>query len=137
MTKRDFLAGYGAAQAVPGPLFTFAAYLGAVEAPAPNGVAGRRARAGRDLPAGPVAAWSASRRSGRCCGARPGSAAVLAGVNAAVVGLLVAALYRPLLTTAVGDALDVAVVLAALLLLVRVPPWAVVAACAVAGQLLA
>jgi len=70
---------------------------------------------------------------------RPGSSAVLAGVNAAVVGLLLAALYRPLLTTAVGDALDVAVVLGALVLLalVRLPPWAVVAACAVAGQLLA
>ena len=62
---------------------------------------------------------------------------MLAGVNAAVVGLLAAALYRPLLTTAVGDVLDVAVVLGALILLVRLPPWAVVAACAVAGQLLA
>ena len=130
------MAGYGAAQAVPGPLFTFAGYLGAVQGPEPNGVPGAAIALvaiflpGLLLVVGMAPFWTQLR-------ARPGSAAVLAGVNAAVVGLLAAALYRPLLTTAVGDAVDVAVVVAALLLLVRVPPWAVVAACAVAGQILA
>ena len=133
----DFVAGYGAAQAVPGPLFTFAGYLGAVGEPEPNGVAGGALALvaiflpGLLLVVGAAPFWALLR-------ARPGRPRRCAGVNAAVVGLLFAALCRPLVSTAVGDAhrrgrggrgarpAGVA----------RVPPWAVVAACAVAGQLL-
>ncbi len=134
----DFVAGYGAAQAVPGPLFTFAGYLGAVQQSEPNGALGGSLALvaiflpGLLLVVGVAPFWTLLRT-------RPGSAAVLAGVNAAVVGLLVAALYRPLLSTAVGDLGDVAIVLAALGLLavLRAPPWMVVAACAAVGQLAA
>lgn len=137
VSESDFLAGYGAAQAVPGPLFTFAGYLGAVQGPEPNGVTGGTiAIAAIFLPGlllvvGTAPFWTLLR-------ARPVTSAVLAGVNAAVVGLLFAALCRPLVSTAVTDAADVGVALAALGLLVvaRVPPWAVVALCAAAGQLL-
>ena len=137
VSEADFVAGYGAAQAVPGPLFTFAGYLGAVGEPTPNGVAGGALALvaiflpGLLLVVGAAPFWALLR-------ARPWTAAALAGVNAAVVGLLFAALCRPLVSTAVGDATDVAVVVVALGLLgvARVPPWAVVAACAVVGQLL-
>jgi chromate transporter len=137
VSQGDFVAGYGAAQAVPGPLFTFAGYLGAVSGPEPNGVPGAALALvaiflpGLLLVVGAAPFWTLLR-------ARRGSAAVLAGVNAAVVGLLLAALYRPLVSTAVSDAGDVAIALAALGLLavLRAPPWTVVAACAVAGQLL-
>ncbi|HSC91555.1 MAG TPA: chromate efflux transporter [Gaiellaceae bacterium] len=137
VTQEDFLAGYGAAQAVPGPLFTFAAYLGAVERPSPNGVAGGTvALLAIFLPAfllviGTLPFWSGLRR-------RTSFLAALAGVNAAVVGLLLAALYDPVFTGAVDTAGDLAVVVAALaaLALWRLPPWAVVAGCALAGELL-
>ena len=137
VSEADFVAGYGAAQAVPGPLFTFAGYLGAVGEPTPNGVAGGSLALvaiflpGLLLVVGAAPFWGLLR-------ARPRTAAALAGVNAAVVGLLFAALCRPLISTAVADVSDVAVVVAALglLALARVPPWAVVAACAAAGQLL-
>ena len=95
-----FLAGYGAAQAVPGPLFTFAAYLGAVVRPSPHGIAGRRA--------GPLRHFSSrhpdpSRRPAVLGSFRKRVAAQAAmrGVNAAVVGLLGAALYNPLWTSSV------------------------------------
>jgi chromate transporter len=137
VSEADFVAGYGAAQAVPGPLFTFAGYLGAVGEPTPNGALGGSIALvaiflpGLLLVVGAAPFWALLR-------ARPRTAAALAGVNAAVVGLLFAALCRPLVSTAVGDVGDVAVAVAALGLLglARVPPWAVVAACAVAGQLL-
>jgi chromate transporter len=136
VSQEDFLAGYGAAQAVPGPLFTFAGYLGAVEEPSPNGVAGGTlALLAIFLPAfllvvGTLPFWSALR-------ARPAFRTALAGVNAAVVGLLLAALYRPVFTSAVGDALDFGIALAGFaVLLLRMPPWVVVAGCVLAGQLL-
>jgi chromate transporter len=133
--ERDFVAGYGAAQAVPGPLFTFAAYLGAVQGPTPNRlVGGTLALVAIFLPGllllvGTAPFWTALR-------ARPSSAAALAGVNAAVVGVLLAALYDPLATTAIGSVGDALIAAAGLLLLLRLPPWVVVIACAGAGQLL-
>jgi chromate transporter len=122
-----FLAGYGAAQAVPGPLFTFAAYLGTVMGPAPNGwVGGLICVAAIYLPSflllvGVLPFWDALRRRG-------GIRAALAGVNAAVVGLLLAALYKPVWTGAIFAPADFGLAVAAFLLLVmwRVPPWLVV-----------
>jgi chromate transporter len=133
-----FVAGYGAAQAVPGPLFTFAAYLGAVEGPQPNGWPGASiALCAIFLPAfllvvGSLPLWGVLR-------ARPAAQAALRGVNAAVVGLLLAALYTPVWTSAITRPSDVAVALGAfgLLLLWKAPPWAVVILTAGVGAALA
>jgi chromate transporter len=122
-----FLAGYGAAQAVPGPLFTFAAYLGTVMRPAPSGWAGGLICVSAIyLPSflllvGVLPFWDALRR-------RRGVRAALTGINAAVVGLLLAALYRPVWTSAIFGPADFALGIAAFLLLTlwRVPPWLVV-----------
>ncbi len=122
-----FLAGYGAAQAVPGPLFTFAAYLGTVMNQPPNGwVGGLLCLAGIFLPAfflaiGPLPFWSWFRR-------HPAMRSVLKGVNAAVVGLLLAALYTPVWTSAIHAPADFAIAAVALLLLAswKTPPWLVV-----------
>jgi chromate transporter len=122
-----FLAGYGAAQAVPGPLFTFAAYLGAAMGPAPNGWAGALiCLLAIFLPsfllvAGALPFWDALRR-------RAAVQSALRGVNAAVVGLLLAALYTPVWTSGIRAPADFALGLAALLLLAvwKVPPWLVV-----------
>lgn len=130
----SFIAGYGAAQAVPGPLFTFAAYLGAASGPEPNGVAGAAiALTGIFLPSF-LLLWAALPLWGRLRGAA-GAQAALRGVNAAVVGLLLAALYDPVITSAIRGPADVALALAAFaaLQLWRAPPWAVVAAAAAAG----
>jgi chromate transporter len=132
-----FLAGYGAAQAVPGPLFTFSAYLGTVMAPPPNGWAGAiLCLVAMFLPAfllviGPLPFWDDLRR-------RTWAQAMLRGVNAAVVGLLLAALYRPVWTSAITSAADFALGIAAFLLLFmwKTPPWLVVAFCAIGGQAL-
>ena len=132
-----FLAGYGAAQAVPGPLFSFAAYLGAAMGPAPNGVAGAAlCLAAIYLPSfllivGVLPFWAALRDA-------PGARAALRGVNASVVGLLIAALYRPVWTAGVANAGDFCIVVAAFLLLYswRAPPWLVVALGALAGAAL-
>ena len=129
-----FLAGYGAAQAVPGPLFTFAAYLGAAMRPGPNGVAGGLlCLVAIYLPSfllliGVLPFWDGLRREA-------GVQAALRGVNAAVVGLLLAALYTPVWTSAIRGPSDFAVALAAFLLLVvwRLPPWIVVILGALAG----
>ena len=136
VSDEDFLAGYGAAQAVPGPLFTFAGYLGAVQEPSPSGAAGGTiALAAIFLPGallvvGTLPFWSELRRRTRFL-------AALAGVNAAVVGILLAALYRPVLTSAVDAPLDLAVALAGLgALALRAPPWTVVLGFVLAGQLL-
>jgi chromate transporter len=133
-----FLAGYGAAQAVPGPLFTFAAYLGTVMGPAPNGWAGATlCLVAMFLPAfllviGPLPFWDELRR-------RPAAQAALRGVNAAVVGLLLAALYNPVWTSGITNAGDFALGVAAFLLLFmwQTPPWLVVAFCAIGGAALA
>src|SRR5712691_9762226 len=112
VTNSEFVAGYGAAQAVPGPLFTFAAYLCAVRAAPPNGVAGAAwALVAIFLPAfllvvGALPFWNELRR-------RAGFQGALAGINAAVVGLLLAALYRPVWTSAIAGPADVALALAA------------------------
>jgi chromate transporter len=141
LSDRAFLSGYGAAQAVPGPLFTFAAYLGATIAP---GGAGLIAAAEGALVAlvfiflpGLLAAL-AGLTVMRWLAARPWAAGALAGINAAVVGVLGAALYRPIWTSAVLSGRDLAIALAALLFLERwkVPPIAIVAFC-VAGAVAA
>jgi chromate transporter len=122
-----FLAGYGAAQAVPGPLFTFAAYLGAAMGPAPNGLLGGLICLGSIyLPSfllliGILPYWDGLRQ-------RRGVRSALKGANAAVVGLLLAALYTPVWTSAIFNPKDFALGLIAFVLLMfwRVPPWAVV-----------
>jgi len=137
VTDQQFLAGYGAAQAVPGPLFTFAAYLGAVMGPRPNGVAGAGlALVAIFLPAfllviGALPFWAAVR-------AEPRVAAALRGINAAVVGLLLAALYHPVWTSAIRNPFDVALALAAFGLLAfwKAPAWLVVVFAAGGGALL-
>ena len=129
-----FLAGYGAAQAVPGPLFTFAAYLGAAMGPPLGGWAGGLVLLlAIFVPAfllivGALPFWEALRH-------RDGIRRALAGVNAAVVGILGAALYDPVWAGAIHSRADFCLALAAYGLLVvgRVPPVAVVAFCAVAG----
>jgi chromate transporter len=132
-----FLAGYGAAQAVPGPLFTFAAYLGAVAGIPPGGVAGAIiALIGIFIPGmlcllGTLPFWHALR-------AFPAAQAAMRGTNAAVVGLLGAALYNPVWTSAVLAPLDFAVAATGFVLLVvwRAPPLLVVALSALAGTAL-
>jgi chromate transporter len=134
VTNETFLAGYGAAQAVPGPLFTFSAYLGTVMEPEPNGaLGGLLALAAIFLPAflltiGPLPFWDILRR-------RAAFQSVLRGINAAVVGLLLAALYDPVWTSAVNGPADFALAAAALglLMLWKVPPWAVVVLAAGGG----
>jgi chromate transporter len=129
-----FLAGYGAAQAVPGPLFTFAAYLGAVANETPNGVAGAAlGLVGIFLPGlllliGALPFWHALR-------ARTDVQAMMRGVNAAVVGILGAALYNPVWTSSVKAPLDVAIALVGFVLLTawRAPPLLVVLLGALAG----
>ena len=135
--RADFLAGYGAAQAIPGPLFTLSAYLGAIMIPEPDGLAGAAlCLLAIFLPSallviGVVPRWASLR-------GRSDVRSMLKGVNAAVVGLLLAALYDPVWTSAVETPADFALALAAFLLLVgwRVPPWLVVILAALAGALL-
>jgi chromate transporter len=129
-----FLAGYGAAQAVPGPLTTFAAYLGAV-------IGGWKIAAlclvAVFLPSfllviGVLPFWDDLRR-------RRVTQATLRGINAAVVGLLIAAFYNPVWVTAIVGKGDFALAAVAFLLLMmwRTPPWLVVLICAAGGQILA
>ena len=124
----------GAAQAVPGPLFTFAAYLGSVAAPEPHGLAGAAlGLVGIFLPGmlillGTLPFWDSFRR-------RAAAQAVMRGVNAAVVGLLGAALYNPVWTSSVHGPRDFGIALVGFVLLAawRAPPLAVVAFSAAAG----
>jgi chromate transporter len=134
VSEDAFLAGYGAAQAVPGPLFTFAAYLGAVVTPGPHGIAGAAlGLIGIFLPGilvllGALPFWDAFRQ-------RAGAQAIMRGVNAAVVGLLGAALYNPLWTSSVKSAGDLAIALLGFVLLTawRTPPWVIVILGALGG----
>lgn len=133
-----FLAGYGAAQAVPGPLFTFAAYLGAVmQGPFGGWTGGLALLLAIFLPAfllvvGALPYWEALRQ-------RDGIQRAMAGANAAVVGVLGAALYDPVWTSAIHSKADFGLALAAFGLLVyaRLSPVLVVLLCAVAGWTLA
>ncbi|HWB50507.1 MAG TPA: chromate efflux transporter [Stellaceae bacterium] len=133
-----FLAGYGAAQAVPGPLFTFAAYLGTVMGPAPNGWLGALICLVAIFLPSPlllIAAlpyWETLRR-------RPAVQSVLRGVNAAVVGILLAALYNPVWTSAIFTPRDFATGIVAFLMLAvwSMPPWLVVIFGALASAALA
>ena len=137
VTNEEFVAGYGAAQAVPGPLFTFAAYLGAVMHQKPNGIAGAAiALVAIFLPTflmvvGALPFLSALRT-------RRGFQAAPRGINAAVVGLLLAALYHPVWTSAIKTSADFALGLVtfALLALWGVPAWLVVVIAALGGALL-
>jgi chromate transporter len=137
VSNESFLAGYGLAQAVPGPLFTFAAYLGAVMGPAPNGFAGAAIALvavflpGLLLVYGMLPFWDGLRL-------RPTAQAAMRGANAAVVGILGAALYSPVWTSAVLTPRDFVVALAGFLLLTvwNAPPWIVVVGLAAAGTAL-
>jgi chromate transporter len=136
VSNESFLAGYGLAQAVPGPLFTFAAYLGAVMVSPPNGLAGAAIALvalllpGMLLVYGMLPFWDAMRT-------RPAAQAAMRGTNAAVVGILGAALYNPVWTSAVVTPRDFALALGGFLLLTvwKLPPWIVVALLAGAGTL--
>jgi len=137
VSNNDFLAGYGAAQAVPGPLFTFAAYLGAVMKTQPTGWLGAIiCLVAVFLPSfllvfGALPFWAALR-------GEPRAQAALRGINAAVVGLLLAALYRPVWVSAIMAPVDFALAIVAFLALAlwKAPPWLVVVLAAVAGGLI-
>jgi chromate transporter len=134
----QFLAGYGAAQAVPGPLFTFAAYLGAVTTSGPTGLAGASiALVSIFLPSallvvGALPFWERLRRA-------PRARRALTGVNAGVVGLLAAALYDPVFTQGVLAAdnplVALSLAIGAFVALAKwsAPPWAVVIAAGLLG----
>lgn len=132
-----FLAGYGAAQAMPGPLFTFAAFLGASMSQAPSGwLGGLLCLLAIFAPSfllvlGALPFWESLRRS-------PRTQAALAGVNAAVVGLLLAALYQPVWTSAIFSARDFGLALIGLVALMvwKLPPWLVVVGSGALGWLL-
>jgi chromate transporter len=138
VTSEEFVAGYGAAQAVPGPLFTFAAYLGAVMPGTPTGWAGAGlALVAVFLPSfllvvGALPFWDLLRY-------RPSFQSALRGINAAVVGLLLAALYDPVWNSAIHGRADLVLALAAfgLLMFWRLPPWLVVVLTAAGGAALA
>lgn len=127
VSPEQFLAGYGAAQAVPGPLFTFAAYLGTLSTVGPGGILGGLvALLAIFLPGfliliGVLPFWNVLRT-------RTGMQALMRGANAAVVGILAAALYDPLFTTAIlgPGSFSLALVCFVLLVSWKLPPWAVV-----------
>jgi chromate transporter len=137
ISNESFLSGYGAAQAVPGPLFAFSAYLGAAGGPAPHGLPGAAiALASIYLPSfllviGLLPFWNSLRRL-------PAMRSSLSGANAAVVGILLAALYSPVWTSAILQPADFAIALAAFLFLAvwKLRPWVVVVAGALLGQAL-
>jgi chromate transporter len=134
VSPEAFLAGYGAAQAMPGPLFSFAGYLGAVLDAPPNGLAGAAIALlaiflpGLLLMAGVLPFWDAVRT-------RPVVRAAMRGANAAVVGILAVALYDPVFTTAITGAgeFGLALVCFVLLMAFRAPPWLVVLVAAAGG----
>lgn len=133
LSEEAFLAGYGAAQAVPGPLFTFAAYIGAVI----NGwQGGLLATAAIFLPAfllilGTLPFWDTLRRNPKINGA-------LMGVNAAVVGILIAAFYHPIWTSSILEPADFAfaAILFSMLVHWKLPPWVIVLTGAIGGSAL-
>jgi len=138
ITNEQFVAGYGATQAVPGPLFTFSAYLGAVMGNEPNGWTGALlALVAIFLPSfllvvGALPFWDVLR-------AMPIFQSALKGINAAVVGLLMSALYKPVWTSAIYSSADFGLGLVAfgLLMFWKCPPWFVVVLTAVGGEMIA
>lgn len=134
LTEQEFLAGYGAAQAVPGPLFTFAAYIGAVI----NGwQGGLFATFAIFLPAfllllGTLPFWDTLRSNPKIKGA-------LLGVNASVVGILIAALYNPIWTSSIHTSIDfaLAAILFSMLVYWKLPPWIIVLTGAIGGSIIA
>lgn len=138
VTNQDFLAGYGVAQAVPGPLFTIAAYLGAISTVGPGGVLGAWVALcaiflpGFLLLVGVLPFWNVVAGHRRV-------QALMRGVNAAVVGILAAALYSPVFTSAVTGPAQFALGLLCFVLLVswKLPPWSVVVIGALGGMLMA
>jgi chromate transporter len=136
-TADQFLAGYGAAQAVPGPLFTFSAYLGTILGPGSDSLLGAAiALVAIFLPGfllliGVIPFWDAFR-------ARPVAQALMRGANAAVVGILGAALYRPVWTSAIVGPYEFALALTCFVLLMpwKRPPWIVVLVAAIGGVLI-
>jgi chromate transporter len=136
VSERTFFAGYGATQAMPGPLFTFAAFLGAVTRPLGGVMGALAALAGIFLPsflllAAVIPLWSALRQL-------PRAAETLGGLNAAVAGLLAAVFVDPILTSLVRDPVGIALALFAALTLLwgRFPAWVTVACCALLGVLI-
>ena len=137
VSSESFLVGYGAAQAVPGPLFTFAAFLGASMTDSPTGWLGGAVcvlaifTPSFLLIVGILPFWERLRRNRQ-------TQAALLGVNAAVVGLLLAALYQPIWTSSIHSPQDFALALVALIALIfwKVPPWLVVLGCGASGALL-
>jgi chromate transporter len=137
VTREAFLAGYGATQAVPGPLFTFAAFLGTVATTLPNGMLGALlALVAIFLPSallilGGLPYWQVLRGS-------PQARRLLAGINAGVVGLLAAALYDPVFTAGITSAMTLVLAAIAFLLLAswKAPAWLVVIAAGLAGAVL-
>ncbi|MGD6963956.1 chromate transporter [Fictibacillus phosphorivorans] len=133
ISEEAFLAGYGAAQAVPGPLFTFAAYIGAVM----NGwQGGLLATVAIFLPAfllilGTLPFWNMLRQNAKIKGA-------LMGVNAAVVGILISAFYQPIWTSTIIKPIDFAfaAVLFSMLVYWKLPPWVIVVTGALGGMLM-
>lgn len=138
VTGQEFLTGYGAAQAVPGPLFTFAAFLGAVSTVGPGGIGGAVIALvaiflpGFLLLVGVLPFWNTLRT-------RPWAQALMRGANAAVVGILAAALYDPVFSTAIVGPAEFCLALVAFVLLVswKLPPWIVVLVGAAGGVFLA
>ncbi|MNJ21270.1 chromate efflux transporter [Pseudomonas sp. Hg5Tf] len=136
VSNETFLAGYGITQAMPGPLFTFAAFLGASMQSAPSGwLGGLLCLVAIFAPSfflvfGTLPFWEQMRRNLRM-------QAAMQGFNAAVVGLLLAALYQPVWITAIVQPQDVVLALVALMALMvwKLPPWQVVIMCALAGWL--
>ena len=137
VSNEVFLAGYGATQAVPGPLFTFAAFLGASMSSYPTGWwGGMIALLAIFAPSfllifGALPFWEQLRRSTR-------TQAALAGINASVVGLLLAALYQPVWTSAIESSRDFGLALIALVALMfwKIPPWLVVICSGLIGCIL-
>ena len=133
ISAEEFLAGYGATQAVPGPLFTFAAYLGTVM----NGwIGGLIATAAIFLPAfllilGALPFWDMLRNNEKVKGA-------VMGVNAAVIGILISALYTPIWTSSILKPADfaLAAILFVMLVYFKLPPWVIVVTGAIGGMLI-